>query len=107
MPLPWVVIQERALKFSRKWKDAIGESAEAQSFLNDFFEVFGIDRKRVATFEQKVPMGEDRSGSIDLLWKGIILIEMKSVGKSLGKKPTIRPVDAATSLLSPIESFKN
>ena len=85
MPLSWSEIRSRALGFSKKWKDTSDEASEAQSFLNDFFDVFGVDRKRVATFETKVPMGRDRSGYIDLLWKGVILIEMKSVGKSLVK----------------------
>ena len=39
----------------------------------------------MALFEQKVPMGENRDGYIDCLWKGVILIEMKSKGKSLTK----------------------
>jgi hypothetical protein len=85
MPLSWKDIQDNALAFSKQWKDATDESADAQSFLNDFFGVFGIDRKRVGTFETKVPMGDRHSGYIDLLWKGVILIEMKSVGKSLDK----------------------
>ncbi|MDD4779792.1 MAG: N-6 DNA methylase [Tissierellia bacterium] len=78
------------MRFSKKWKFAAYESSEAQSFLNDFFEVLGIDRLRVALFEKKVPKGKDkngkeRNGYIDLLWKGFILIEMKSKGKSLDK----------------------
>jgi hypothetical protein len=85
MPLPWKDIETRALTFSKQWKGATDESADAQSFLNDFFNVFGIDRKRVGTFETRVPMGEARSGYIDLLWKGVILIEMKSIGKSLDR----------------------
>jgi len=85
MPLSWKDIQANALAFSKQWKDATDESADAQSFLNDFFGVFGIDRKRVGTFETKVPMGERHSGYIDLLWKGVILIEMKSIGKSLDR----------------------
>jgi hypothetical protein len=85
MPLSWKNIQANALAFSKQWKDATDESADAQSFLNDFFKVFGIDRKRVGTFETKVPMGDRHSGYIDLLWKGVILIEMKSIGKSLDK----------------------
>jgi len=85
MALSWNEISSRALSLSKKWKYAIDEVAEAQSFLNDFFNVFGVDRKRVATFETKVPMGKSRNGYIDLLWKGVILVEMKSAGKSLDK----------------------
>jgi hypothetical protein len=82
--LSWNEIEAKALAFTKKWKEAKDEFSESQSFLNDFFDVFGVDRKRVATFETKVPMG-NRTGYIDLLWKGVILIEMKSVGKSLNK----------------------
>ncbi|HPT68874.1 MAG TPA: N-6 DNA methylase [Syntrophomonas sp.] len=85
MQLSWIEIQSRALQFSKKWKDAKDEASEAQSFLNEFFEIFGVDRKRIATFEKKVPMGSNRNGYIDLLWKGVILVEMKSFGKSLDK----------------------
>lgn len=88
MTLSWKDITTNALSFSRTWKDAKDEFSEAQSFLNDFFAVFGIDRKRVATFETKVTVGKGRNGYIDLLWKGIILIEMKSIGKSLDKAYT-------------------
>ena len=85
MPLSWKQIYANALEFAKKWKGTTDESAEAQSFLNDLFEVFGVDRKRVGTFETKVPMGENRSGYIDMLWKGVILVEMKSTGKSLDR----------------------
>lgn len=85
MALSWIEIKSRALDFSKKWKDAKDEASEAQSFLNDFFYIFGVDRKRVATFESRVPMGMNRNGYIDLLWKGVILIEMKSIGKNLDK----------------------
>ena len=87
MPLPWVDIKANALAFSKKWKDATEEASEAQSFLNDFFGTFGIDCKRVGTFETKVPMRADRSGYIDLIWKGVILVEMKSAGKRLCLPP--------------------
>jgi hypothetical protein len=72
MPLSWKDIQANALAFSRKWKDATDESADAQSFLNDFFEVFGIC-KRVGTFETKVPIDKTCSRYIDLIWKSGIL----------------------------------
>lgn len=83
--LSWNEIESRALKFSKRWREEEDEAAEAKSFLNEFFAVFGVDRKRVATFEQKVPMGNGRNGYIDLMWKGVILIEMKSRGKSLDR----------------------
>lgn len=54
MPLSWNEIKDRALKFSKKWAEESSEDAEAKSFLDDFFDVFGVSRKRVASFEHKV-----------------------------------------------------
>lgn len=88
MMLSWNDITAKAMAFSKKWKDAQDEFAEAQSFLNDFFDVFGVDRKRVATFEKKVTMGTRKNGYIDMLWKGVILVEMKSMGKDLDRAYT-------------------
>lgn len=50
-----------------------------------FFNVFGISSKRFATFEYRVKKLNEKDGYIDLLWKGMILIEMKSRGKNLDK----------------------
>lgn len=47
-------ISARAAKFAGVWKDTEREEAEAQSFLIDFFQVLGVDRKKVAIFEHKV-----------------------------------------------------
>ena len=47
--------------------------------------MFGISSKRVSTFEHRVKKLDDKDGYIDLLWKGTILIEMKSRGKNLDK----------------------
>ena len=85
MTLSWNEIKDRAIKFSKEWADAINESADAKPFLIDFFEVFGITRKRVSTFEHRVKKLDEKDGYIDLLWKGMILVEMKSKGKSLDK----------------------
>jgi len=85
MPLSWNEIKDRAQKFAKEWENETSEDAEAKSFWDGFFEVFGISRKRVASFERKVKTIEGRSGYIDLLWKGIILIEHKSKGKDLDK----------------------
>jgi hypothetical protein len=95
MPLSWNEIKSRALAFTNEWKDEVSEDAEAKSFWDDFFNVFGISRRRVATFEQQVSLTPNSSpvegsrmgasGFIDLLWKGTILVEHKSRGKSLDK----------------------
>jgi hypothetical protein len=54
MPLAWNEIRHRAIKFSNDWKSAASESAEKQTFWNEFFDVFGIARKTVASFESPV-----------------------------------------------------
>lgn len=83
MPLSWNEIKDRALKFSHEWADESSEDAEAKSFWDAFFTVFGVPRRRVATFEQPVKKSDGHGGFIDLLWKGILLVEHKSRGKSL------------------------
>jgi hypothetical protein len=85
MALSWNEIKDRALKFSKEWDGTVNEEADAKPFLEAFFEVFGITRKRVGTFEHRVKKLNDADGYIDLLWKGTILIEMKSKGKNLDK----------------------
>jgi hypothetical protein len=85
MSLSWNEIKDRALKFSKEWADTSNEEADAKPFLVEFFNVFGITSKRVSTFEQRVKKLDDKDGYIDLLWKGTILIEMKSRGKNLDK----------------------
>jgi hypothetical protein len=85
MPLSWNEIKSRTLLFTQEWKDEVSEDAEAKSFWDDFFNVFGISRRRVASFEQQVKKIDDKQGYIDLLWKGVILIEHKSRGKDLEK----------------------
>jgi len=85
MALSWNEIKDRALKFSNEWIGETRERAEKDSFWNDFFEVFGISRRRVATFEEPVKKLGDKQGFIDLFWKGTLLVEHKSKGKDLDK----------------------
>ena len=85
MALSWNEIRERAIAFSKKWADATDENAEAKPFLVDFFNIFGVSDRRVNKFEYKVPKRSGGNGYIDMLWKGNILIEMKSRGKDLNK----------------------
>lgn len=85
MILSWNEIKDRALHFSKEWADAYNEEAEAKPFLEAFFNVFGITRRKVATFEERVKKLDAHDGYIDLLWKATILVEMKSKGKDLDK----------------------
>lgn len=69
MPLSWNEIRDRALGFSRDWASECCESAEAKTFWDAFFHVFGMSRRRMASFEHPVKKSDGAQGFIDLLWK--------------------------------------
>ena len=98
MRLSWNEVRHRARKFVRDWKGAKNESAETQLFYNDFFNVFGISVKRVATFEKKIKISGDRVRYADLLWKNVLLVEQKSAGGDL-----IKAMNQAKQYLTGIE----
>jgi len=85
MPISWNEIKHRAMDFSREWESESRERSEAQSFWNAFFNIFGITRRRVASFEEPVKNLDDNYGFIDLFWKGMLLVEHKSRGEDLDK----------------------
>ena len=83
MPLSWNEIRDRATAFAAEWRHTKDEDADAKSFLDAFFEVFGIKRRKVASFEKRVKKLDGRDGYVDMLWKGTLLVEQKSRGKNL------------------------
>lgn len=83
MRLDWNDIRARAAKFAEEWEDAHYEKGETQTFYNEFFELFGVTRRRVASFEHGVDLPENKRGYLDLFWKGKLLIEQKSKGRDL------------------------
>ncbi|MDM8564679.1 class I SAM-dependent DNA methyltransferase [Candidatus Halobeggiatoa sp. HSG11] len=85
MALSWNEIKDRALKFSKEWQGETREHAEAKSFWDGFFHIFGMSRRRLASFEQSVKKLNDKYGFIDLFWKGTLLVEHKSKGKNLDR----------------------
>ena len=85
MPLAWNEIRHRAIKFANENSHAASEAGEKQTFWNEFFDVFGIPRKTVASFEAPVRKLTGHDGFIDLLWPGVLLVEHKSLGGDLGK----------------------
>ncbi len=89
MPLSWNEIRNRAVSFSRRWSEEESERSSAQSFWNEFFGIFGLDRKRVAVFEKQVDItragAKLKHGRIDAFWKGKLLIEHKSRGADLNR----------------------
>ncbi len=83
--LSWNEIRQRAHVFSAEWRDASSERADKQTFWNQFFEVFGMNRRALASFEERVKRETGRYGFIDLFWKNMLLVEHKSRGESLDK----------------------
>ncbi|MGB6710255.1 MAG: DNA methyltransferase [Methylocella sp.] len=83
MRLDWNDIKARAAKFAEDWNGAQYERGETQTFYNEFFELFGVTRRRVASFEHGVNLPDKKRGYLDLFWKGKLLVEQKSAGRSL------------------------
>lgn len=83
--LSWNEIRHNAIQFANTFQTASNENAEAQTFWNEFFQVFGLDRKLLATFEEPVKSLKNTQKRIDLFWKGVLLAEHKSAGESLDK----------------------
>ena len=79
----WSEIKSRALAFANEWQDEPSERAEAQSFWNEFFQIFGVHRRRVAAYEAAVKKLNNNKGRIDCFWPGKLLIEHKSKGQDL------------------------
>lgn len=85
MRLSWNEIRTRAAAFAREWAGEGYEKGQTQLFYQGFFDIFGIPVRRVASFEAPVKSLGDRRGFIDLFWKGMLLVEQKSVGRDLKK----------------------
>ncbi len=85
MPLSWNEIRHRAIAFSKEWTGVQSERAEKQTFWNQFFDVFGMSRKALASFEEPVKKLSGHYGAIDLFWKRMLLVEHKSSGQDLGR----------------------
>lgn len=100
MPLSPNEIRSRAAKFSRDWDGEGYEKGQTQLFYRDFFDVFGIPVRRVASFEESVKHADtSKRGFIDLFWKGKLLVEQKSKGQDL--------IKAKTQALNYFPSLKN
>lgn len=85
MPLSWNEIKSKALTFVKEWENEENEDAEAKSFWDDFFRVFGVQRRRLASFEYHVKKLNNKDGFVDLFWPGTLIVEHKSKGRSLDK----------------------
>ncbi len=85
MPISWNEIRQNAIRFSREWAEEHREDAEAKTFWDEFFSVFGMRRRTLASFEDPVLRSNGSYGFIDLFWHGVLLVEHKSRGLSLDK----------------------
>ncbi|MDP1652586.1 MAG: N-6 DNA methylase [Rhodocyclaceae bacterium] len=84
MPLTWSEIRANAQAFAHDWAGVTSERAEAQTFWNEFFAVFGVQRRRVAVYEKTVSRLKHAGlGRIDVFWPGLMLAEHKSGGADL------------------------
>ena len=85
MSLNWSEMNTRALAFSKVWADACNEKSQSIPFWIDFFDIFGIPNKRVASFEHNIKKLNGATGFVDLFWPGKLLVEQKSLGKDMAK----------------------
>nr|WP_321512289.1 DNA methyltransferase [uncultured Hyphomonas sp.] len=83
MRLSWNEVRARAAAFAAEWADAYYENGETQSFYNHFFYVFGVKRRSVSVYEQRVQRLSGNTGFIDLFWPQVLLVEQKSAGRDL------------------------
>lgn len=79
-------MNSRASAFVAKWRYESREHAESQSWWNDLFEVFGVDRFSTAVFERWARRASTgNKGRIDVFMPGVMIAEHKSLGKDGGK----------------------
>jgi hypothetical protein len=82
--LTWNEIRASANRFVGDWQGERRERAEKDTFWNEFFQIFGVSRRRVAVFEQLASRASTgRHGFIDCFWPGHIVVEHKSRGEDL------------------------
>jgi hypothetical protein len=67
-------IQGKLQRLASRWNEYEGnERSEAQTFLNELFACYGVDRRDVALFEHP----QDHGGIVDCLYPRVSIIEMK------------------------------
>lgn len=80
MRLSFNEIRARASRFAADYADATYEKGETQTFYNDFFQIFGVQRRSVARYEEHVKKLNNKTGFIDLF--GVVC--------GRGRNPTLR-----------------
>lgn len=90
MRLSWPEIRANAAHFSEEWHGKGYEKGQTHSFYDEFFAIFGVPRKQVASYEHRVKALDPRrtGGFIDLFWPGMLIVEQKSIGRNLDRAMT-------------------
>jgi len=83
MALSWQEIRSRATAFAKEYKTSTGEIQDYADFWTDFFNIFGVRRRSVASFQKAIHKINGNTGFIDLFWPGVLLVEHKSKGEDL------------------------
>ena len=78
-------LHDRADKFSKIAVDFKYEMKEAQKFITGLCEVYGISIYYAPSYEEHIKKEGGGIKRIDALFKGLLLVEMKSEGESLEK----------------------
>ena len=100
MQLSWNEVRVRAATFANKWKDAAYEKGETQSFYNDFFRIFGVERRSAKGNKDKPGKNVKAKAGLNraildqgwgefrrqlgykLLWNGGVLVAVPPAGTS-------------------------
>jgi hypothetical protein len=98
MPQSWNEIRSRAVEFSKRWEHETSEDTEAKAFWTELLNVFGIDRKRVASFAEPVKKLGNEQGYIDLFWKDEQLADGSKVISVIRQASSITISRGRTSL---------
>ena len=89
MPLSWNEIKARALAFSREWKGEGSSAPRRRASGTRFFDVFGVERRRVAIFEKQVDI--TRAGQHLKARPHRLLLEGRAAGRAQERRPGPRP----------------
>ncbi len=78
-------IRQRATEFAKEFAKSNYEMGEAQNFIRELCNVFGLDYRRSVRFEERVKKRGGKKGRIDGFFPGKLLVEMKSAGEDMDK----------------------
>lgn len=81
-PLSWNEIRANLDAFAHEWAGESREHAEYASFWDQLLGCYGVQRRRVATFQQQAERASTKNiGFVDFFWPKVAIGEHKSLGK--------------------------